>query len=193
MSAAFVAVLLKFEQEREVWADIHRRRRLFFKKEANLQTPESVELKEAESLQLWCEQFPALGVFRTFVLDCYALMSCLDCASAELVRQTFLAKWKAEAATDKEMAHVLKKFADNKWFARLFPFTAFENAHRTTNSTERANRWFRKRQKTHYRNRREYTIKNMLHADLIYKRERTDPNEPPRKLKPKTVESRQSA
>ena len=32
---------------------------------------------------------------------------------------------------------------------------------------ERTNRWFRKRQKTHYRNRKERTIRNMLKADLV--------------------------
>ena len=37
----------------------------------------------------------------------------------------------------------------------------------TTNHVERTNRWFRKRQKTHYRNRKEENIVNTLKADLI--------------------------
>jgi hypothetical protein len=134
-----------------------------------------------------------LGEFRRFILDFYRLISSKDAASAELLRQTLPATWKTEAETDPNIAHVLKVFADDRWFARLFLFTAYENAHRTTNSTERANRWFRKRQKTHYRNRREYTIKNMLHADLIYKRERMNPNEPPARLKVKSAGMQQSA
>ena len=87
-----------------------------------------------------------------------------------------------EAREDSHIAHVLKRIGDGRWYGKLFAFAAFENAHRTTNSTERANRWFRKRQKTHYRNRKEHTIKNMLHADLIYRRERTPLNEPPATL-----------
>ena len=64
---------------------------------------------------------------------------------------------------DEGIIFALKRFADDAWFGKLFPFTAFENGHRTTNSTERANRWFRKRQKSHYRVRTEPTIRRMLH------------------------------
>jgi hypothetical protein len=90
------------------------------------------------------------------------------------------------------VAVVLKVFADDAWFAKLFPFTAYENAHRTTNSTERANRWFRKRQKRCYRNRREHTIKNMLYAALICRKKQTDPTEPPVKLKPKKADAQRA-
>jgi hypothetical protein len=192
-SAAFVEAILQWKQANEVWAEMHKKRRLFFKTERNLRTPDSIKRKEAELLKDWCERFPALNTFRLFILDYYALMSCKDAASAELLRRAFLARWEEEAKTDKHFAYVLKQFADDKWFARLFPFTAFENAHRTTNSTERANRWFRKRQKSHYRNRKEHTIKNMLHADLIYRRERTPTNEPPVRLKEKRIHKQKSA
>lgn len=43
----------------------------------------------------------------------------------------------------------------------------YENLDSTTNHVERTNRWFRKRQKTHYRNRKEENIVNMLKADLM--------------------------
>jgi hypothetical protein len=84
------------------------------------------------------------------------------------------------------------RLRDDKIFARLFPFAEYENAHRTTNSTERANRWFRKRQKTHYRNRKEHTIRGMLHADLVYRRERS-PLEGPKVLRRKPVPSAMAA
>ena len=98
-----------------------------------------------------------------------------------------------EAGKDQHIAHALKLFADDKWFARLFPFTAYANAHRTTNSTERANRWFRKRQKTHYRNRKEHTIRNMLHADLICRRDRAPSHEPPARLRERPAEMQRPA
>lgn len=192
-SAAFVEAVLRWKQEQEVWGEMHKKRRLFFKTENNLRKPESLKRNEAELLKGWCERYPALGVFRRFILDFYGLLSCKDAASAELLRQAFLTRWEEEAKTDAHFAHALKLFADDKWFARLFPFTAFENAHRTTNSTERANRWFRKRQKTHYRNRKEHTIKNMLHADLIYRRERTPTKKPPNRLIEKKVSGQRSA
>jgi hypothetical protein len=192
-SAEFVQKVLEWKQAQEVWGEMHQKRRLFFKTVKNLDKPESIKRNEGELLQGWCERYPALGVFRRFILDFYALMSCKDSASADLLRKAFLARWEEEAKTDAHMAHALKLFGDDKWFARLFPFTAFENAHRTTNSTERANRWFRKRQKTHYRNRKEHAIKNMLHADLIYRRERTPPGKPPVRLKEKPISSQRSA
>src|SRR5207237_2122575 len=80
-------------------------------------------------------------------------------ASAELRRKALVKKWKAVAEEDGQIAYVLKQFNNKAWFGRLFPFPAFENAHRTTNSTAQANRWFRKRQKTHYRCRKEHTVR----------------------------------
>ncbi len=172
---------------------MHRKRRLFFKSVRSLQEPKSVELKEARFLEVACKRYKALRRFRQFILDFYGVFDCKDRETAELVRRAFVAKWSKYARKDEAIIYVVKRFADDAYFAKLFPFTAFENAHRTTNSTERANRWFRKRQKSHYRNRREHTIRNMLHADLIVRRERTDTDEPPAQLKPKAVESRESA
>jgi hypothetical protein len=51
-------------------------------------------------------------------------------------------------------------------FGMMITFLEYRNLDATTNHVERTNRWFRKRQKTHYRNRKEYTIKNMLKVDL---------------------------
>jgi hypothetical protein len=193
MTAAYVEARVKYDQEQEVWGEMHKKRRLFFKTEKNLRKPESIEREEADLVTKWCERYPAVGTFRQFILDFYGLMNCKDSASAELLRRAFLARWEEEAKSDSQIAYVLKQFADDRWFGRLFPFTAFENGHRTTNSTERANRWFRKRQKTHYRNRKEHTIKNMLHADLIYRRERTPTGEPPAFLKEKRSGMQNSA
>ncbi len=177
----------------EVWAEMHRKRRLFLKGERNLRKPASVKREEAANLAKWCERYPELGAFRAFVVGFYGIMGCKDAASAELLRRTFIERRRAEAANDEHFAYVLRQLGDDRWFGRLFPFTAFENAQRTTNSTERANRWFRKRQKTHYRNRKEHTIRNMLHADLIYRRDRGPSDEPPVRLVPRPVQRQQSA
>lgn len=183
----------RYRKKHKAWVKLHRKRRLFFKSVRSLQEPKSVELKEARFLEVACKRYKALRRFRQFILDFYGVFDCKDRETAELVRRAFVAKWSKYARKDEAIIYVVKRFADDAYFAKLFPFTAFENAHRTTNSTERANRWFRKRQKSHYRNRREHTIRNMLHADLIVRRERTDTDEPPAQLKPKAVESRESA
>jgi hypothetical protein len=114
-------------------------------------------------------------------------MDCKDVASADMLRKTFLRRWSEAAKTDEHFAHVFKQLKNDKWFGRLFPFTAFENASRTTNSTERANRWFRKRQKSHYRIRTERTITSMIHADLVYRRNREPSDTPPTILKPRSA------
>lgn len=131
-------------------------------------------------------------MFREFVASIFGIMGCRDAAGAEAARRDFIARWEWAAKHDSHLTAVVEKFRDDKFFAKLFPFTEYENAQRTTNSTERANRWFRKRQKTHYRNRKERTIRNMLHAGLIYRRERS-PLEGPKTLRPKTVPSAMAA
>jgi transcription antitermination factor NusG len=70
-------------------------------------------------------------------------------------------------------------------FEKTLTFMDYENLDSTTNQVERTNRWFRKRQKTHYRNRKEENIVNMLKADLLGQMER-DKDKPPVKLRPKS-------
>ena len=48
-------------------------------------------------------------------------------------------------------------------FLRAITFLGYTNCPRTSNSVERANRYYRKRAKHHYRNRRRHTIWNMAH------------------------------
>jgi len=57
----------------------------------------------------------------------------------------------------------------------------YENLDATSNHVERTNRWFRKRQKTHYRNRKEENIVNMIKADM-FKHLKELPNKPPERL-----------
>ncbi len=64
------------------------------------------------------------------------------------------------------MGKSLKRLSWRK-SGQMATFLEYENLDATTNHVERTNRWFRKRQKTHYRNRKERTIKNMLKADLL--------------------------
>lgn len=70
-------------------------------------------------------------------------------------------------------------------YEKTLTFMDYENLDSTTNQVERTNRWFRKRQKTHYRNRKEENIVNMLKADLIGQMKRVK-DKPTVKLRPKT-------
>jgi transposase-like protein len=184
---AFQALQREHKAALPEWAKLHRKRRLFLKSLRSLAKDESVKHEEAAFIDSACQRHPTLAAFRQLILDMYAIMDSKDAAAADVLRRAFLAKWASEAESDSHVRAAVSKFANDCWFSRLFPFTAFENAHRTTNSTERANRWFRKRQKTHYRNRKEHTIVKMLHADLIYRRERA-PDGPPNRLRERPVQ-----
>lgn len=182
-----------YKAAKERWVELHRRRRLFLKSLRSLRKTKSAEAHEAEYITAACAEFPTLAVFREFVLDFYAIFDAKAGALMDFLRRAFLRRWAAQAEQDEYLRYVLTKFTDERWFGKLTAYTAFDNAQRTTNSTERANRWFRKRQKTHYRNRKEHTITRMLHADLIYRRERTDPSEPPAELRVKRAPLAESA
>jgi hypothetical protein len=182
----------QYKQDLAEWTELHRKRRLLLKSPHNLLKKNSVARGEAVYVLEVCRQFKTLATLRELVLNVYSVFNSKDAAAADVLRRGLLGKWKGEAERDEHIRNALAKLADDDWFGRLFAFTRFENAQRTTNSTERANRWFRKRQKTHYRNRRAHTITNMLHADLVYRRERA-PNEPPTRLREKTAELRQPA
>lgn len=66
----------------------------------------------------------------------------------------------------RSLAISLKRLEGPK-FENMITFLDYENLDATNNHVERTNRWFRKRQKTHYRNRTLRTITNMLKADLL--------------------------
>jgi hypothetical protein len=90
---------------------------------------------------------------------------------------------------DDDFVRVLKTLSPAKRFARMITFLDYDNLDLTTNHVERTNRWFRKRQKTHYRNRKERTIRNMLKADLSRLSGRTD--QPGLTLKKRSLNSQE--
>ena len=76
---------------------------------------------------------------------------------------------------DKHLSKAVN-FVRSIYFLEAVEFMNHENLDSTSNSVERANRWFRKRQKTHYRNRKAETITNMLNADLMRQMELKKPS-----------------
>jgi hypothetical protein len=175
----------EYDREHERWVETFRKRRLFLKR-LDRPDPTDEDRQAAAFVTTAGHRYPQLATFREFMAGVYGIMGCRDASAAEAARQAFIARWECSIGHDRHLAAVVERFRDDKFFAKLFPFCEYENAQRTTNSTERANRWFRKRQKSHYRLRKEHTIRNMLHADLIYRRERS-PLTRPGLLKPKAV------
>lgn len=122
----------------------------------------------------WCQRYEPIGQIRALIVDFYQLMGSQSREEAEQHRATFLHKHNSLLQNDKHLRKGLGagRLYDPTWFDRLWAFTEMEGGARTTNSTERANRWFRKRQKSHYRTRKESSTVNILNADLMWKHER---------------------
>lgn len=132
---------------------------------AFLTRDENLSVDQQKVLKYLCDRFPELQTLRDFQKQLLALFQ---------KEQTIDEAWtKLRAMREntqfEEFPHLqlaLKRLA-NKKFEKMITFLDYENLDATTNHVERTNRWFRKRQKTHYRNRKERTITNMLKADLI--------------------------
>jgi len=65
-----------------------------------------------------------------------------------------------------QMDRTLKRLR-SKRFMQTLTYLDYENLPRTSNHVEQANRRFRKRQKSHYRNRSYEAITHMIEMDLI--------------------------
>lgn len=118
-------------------------------------------------------RYPELHAMRSFFLDLLNLFQ-----RNQGVTDAW-ARLRAMRANDqyKEIPGLqvaLKRLPDKK-FEKMVTFLDYEDLDSTTNHVERTNRWFRKRQKTHYRNRTERTIRNMLKADLLGRSRNTVP------------------
>ncbi len=68
-------------------------------------------------------------------------------------------------------------------FAKAITFLDYIDCPRTSNHVERANRYYRKRAKIHYRNRTKRAIWNMVKTDLLVRKANYG-GRPPQKLQP---------
>jgi hypothetical protein len=129
------------------------------------------------------KRHPPLGIIRKFQEE---LLSLFDRGQTiEQAWQKLIAmKTNNEYQQVKHLQLALRRLSVRK-FGQMVTFLEYKNLDATTNHVERTNRWFRKRQKTHYRNRKERTIRNMLNADLM--RSATKPLHPVRLMRRATA------
>jgi hypothetical protein len=131
------------------------------------------QLKVLEDL---CEKHPTLKTIREFQQELMVLF--VRNQTKVQARHRFLSMvMNDEYRANIHIRAALKRLSRGK-FEKMIEFLDYENLDYTTNHVERTNRWFRKRQKTHYRNRLDRTIRNMLKADLM--RWSEDPSSPVR-------------
>jgi hypothetical protein len=131
---------------------------------------ETALLEEALSL---C---PALRVSRRFVCDLYELFGPNTASAAEAQRQRDAMVKEPAFQKDAAMARVLARLADEGQWQRLIRYHDFDNAQKTSNHVERANRE-RRRQRSHYRLRSVRALWALLNLTLM---SRPLPNTPAR-------------
>lgn len=126
---------------------------------------EKLSSEQQRILEELCANHPVLAIFRQFEDDLLSLFG--KNQTKEMAFQQ-LASMLAnpDYSTNVHLRSAMARLGKGK-FPKMITFLDYENLEHTTNHVERTNRWFRKRQKTHYRNRLDRTIRNMLKADLM--------------------------
>lgn len=112
-----------------------------------------------------CEKHPTLNTIRQFQQELMVLFE-RNQTEKQARRKFHQMLTTPEYRENIHIRAALRRLSRGK-FEKMITFLDYENLDYTTNHVERTNRWFRKRQKTHYRNRLDRTIRNMLKADLM--------------------------
>ena len=125
---------------------------------------ENLSAEQRKVLYELCEHHNALRVFRQFEDDLLSLFA-KNQTKEQAHEKLAVMITNPDYADNSYLRSALARLGKGK-FEKMITFLDYSNLECTTNNVERTNRWFRKRQKTHYRNRKERTIRNMLKADL---------------------------
>ena len=112
-----------------------------------------------------CRKYPSLKLLRKFQTGFYELFKKQPDGELEARQKLNTLIKKNSYQKNPYLKKACSYLKRNR--LELFCYQNYENLDSTTNHVERLNRWFRKRQKGHYRNRKKYAIENMLLADLV--------------------------
>jgi hypothetical protein len=135
-------------------------RYIFVTRRENLTTKQKIILDNLSY------KYPTIQKFRYLTYRLFNLFDCKDKSEAWEKRDHIVSVFKGLATINPHIERLLRRLK-SKNFSKVITFMDYENLDSTTNHVERTNRWFRKRQKTHYRNRKEENIVNTLKADLM--------------------------
>lgn len=133
--------------------------------------PENLSEWQEMLVQELCSCHPTIRLLRDFMLDVFALFE-KDQTKEEAIEKhmtlmvTKAARYKQNASIRQAYRHLRPE-----QFLRAVTFLDFPGCPRTTNHVERANRFYRKRAKVHYRNRTKRSIWNMVKSDLMVRKE----------------------
>jgi len=128
---------------------------------------EKLSIMQRITKKYLCNKYAVLDGIWHLKEQIFDLYSGKEPFKAVLIKRDGIIKENKDYFTvNKNIIVVLKKLQSVN-FEKTLTYLEYENLDKTSNHVERVNRWFRKRQKTHYRNRKEVNIVNMPKADLI--------------------------
>lgn len=153
---------------RQLWKE-----RFIFVSRKNHLSPDRLRL-----LNELTAKYPSLQMVRQFMDEIFALFEEGQSPQQALKRRDEILKNKAYHS----LPHLKKVLRSLKspTFEKAITFLDYVNCPRTTNHVERTNRWYRKRAKSHYRNRTKKAIWNMIKTDLLIRKAHW--NRPSKKL-----------
>ncbi len=132
--------------------------------------PENLKEGLDELLHDLCSH-PDVKLIRDFMIEVFALFERDQTKEEAIEKHMRLVVYRSglygqNPALRKALGHL-----DGFTFLRAVTFLDYPDCPRTTNHVERANRFYRKRAKIHYRNRTKRSIWNMIKSDLMIRKD----------------------
>ena len=138
--------------------------------------PENLTMFQQDCLNELCSRYQTTELLRRFMIRVFHLFDYGQTREEAIERHIDLT-WDAEHRYNHVPAilEAMKHLRPEKFF-KAIEFLSHTDCPRTTNHVERANRFYRKRAKAHYRNRTKRSIWNMVKSDLMARKAATEPH-----------------
>ena len=121
-------------------------------------------------VQELCSCHPTIGLLRDFMLDVFALFDRGQTRQEAIEKHMVMIVDNAGRYKQNPSIRQAYRHLRPAQFLRAITFLNYPDCPRTTNHVERANRFYRKRAKSHYRNRTKRAIWNMIKSDLMVRK-----------------------
>jgi len=132
--------------------------------------PENLNPKQRRLVQELCFCCPTIRLLRDFMVEVFALFSKDQTRKEAIEKHMVLLVTQAPRYKQNPSIRQAYRHLRPAQLLRAVTFLDFPGCPRTTNHVERANRFYRKRAKSHYRNRTKRAIWNMIKSDLMVRR-----------------------
>ena len=129
-------------------------------------------MRQQNQLYRMCSKHETAKLLRQFMVRVFHLFD-YGQTREEANEKNMELTWDYKQTPMPAIRKAMKHLRPEKFF-RAIEFLSHPGCPRTTNHVERANRFYRKRAKVHYRNRTERSIWNMIKSDLMVRKKRSE-------------------